>query len=647
LDNETKLLLRNGSILDNDGKLIQRDILIVDGKIAKIGENITNSCKSVDCSDKIIFPGLIDCHVHFRDPGFPLKEDFCSGSSAAAAGGVTTILEMPNTNPATFSRELLAEKRKIAAEKSVVNYGFYIGAGSDNLEEIEKAQNIAGIKVYMNITTGKLLIENDAILQKIFSLPRKVFAVHAESETFKKALHLFQENNSSSLYLCHTTLRTEIELIQEQKRKGRKVFAEVCPHHLLFTTNDVLNLKGYGIMKPALASARDREALWQAIDDGTIDTIATDHAPHTPSEKNNENPAFGVIGVELLLSLLLTWYHQGKLSLRKIRELCCENPARIFGIVNKGFIQEGYDADLVLVDLNAERKIENDTLWSKAKGSPYDGMILKGLAVMTIVYGNIVYDNEEIIHDYRGKEVQFLQGENMDEERNSGEKNAQENEYVENESMIQEEVAELLLDVKAVIINAEKPFRYASGILSPIYCDNRLLLSNAEKRRKIVDYFLSFIEQHEIQFDVIAGVATAGIAWAALLADRLNKPMIYIRSEKKGYGKQNSIEGNLELGQRLLIIEDLVSTGGSSLQYITAVRDAGGIADNCIVIMTYELEESKKNFDANFCTLYSLTNFTALMQTALKNNYVSKEAFDKVIDWNTIPASWGKKHGFE
>ncbi|MBS3137921.1 orotate phosphoribosyltransferase [Candidatus Woesearchaeota archaeon] len=652
MENDTRLLLENCTVVNTDGMFSKKNIFIENGKITKIESNnfVNNvSYKVIDCTGKLVLPGLIDCHVHFRDPGFPEKEDFFTGSSAAAAGGVTSVLEMPNTSPTTFNRELLQQKRDIANHKSAVNYGFYIGAAADNLEELLLAENIAGIKVYMNLTTGKLIIENDANLQKIFSLNNKLFAVHAEGKTFAKALSLFHGNNSSKLYLCHTSLQSEIEMIRKEKAAGKMVYGEVCPHHLIFTKDDLTRLGGYGVMKPALATNVDRNALWAAINDGTIDVLATDHAPHTRAEKNCDNPAFGVIGIELLLPLALTWYHEGRLSLRKIIELCCENPCRIFEIKNKGYLREGYDADIVIVDLAAEKIVNDELLFSKAKGSPYNWMKLKGLPVITIVNGNIVFEDGRINESIKGKELIFEQDETEKENKTrvKSDSNVDIGESIAVGEDITEKTAEILLDTKAIIVNAEKPYRYVSGILSPIYCDNRILLSYPDKRKIIVESYLALLEREDVQFDVVAGVATAGIPWAAMIANRLDKPLIYVRAEKKEHGKQNAIEGELGIGQRVLVVEDLISTGGSSLKAVQQIRDAQGIVDNCIAIMNYEFEDSRNKFNEKGCTLLSLTNFSALSKKVLDRKYINLADYNKIKEWNTIPKEWGKKFGFE
>lgn len=211
--------------------------------------------------------------------------------------------------------------------------------------------------------------------------------------------------------------------------------------------------------------------------------------------------------------------------------------------------------------------------------------------------------------------------------------------------MNEKEVAKILLEIKAVTLSPDKPYTYASGIKSPIYCDNRLIISFPEKRKQIVDYFLDAIK--DLEFDIVAGTATAGISWAAWIADKLGKPMIYIRGEKKGHGKENQIEGKMEKGQIVLIIEDLISTGGSSFNAVQAVRDMGGVVENCAAIFSYQMEKAKQTFEQGRCNLITLSNFSVLVQTAFEEEYIDSEQRDKVLEWNKYPAGWGKKMGFE
>ncbi|MCK5015942.1 MAG: orotate phosphoribosyltransferase [Candidatus Peribacteraceae bacterium] len=213
--------------------------------------------------------------------------------------------------------------------------------------------------------------------------------------------------------------------------------------------------------------------------------------------------------------------------------------------------------------------------------------------------------------------------------------------------MISEEVAKILLDIKAVALNPEKPFRFVSGILSPIYCDNRLIMSYPEKRREIRDYFLETIEKNNLEFDIVAGVATSGIPHAAWIAEKLEKPMIYIRSSKKEHGKGKQIEGELKNGQRVLVVEDLISTGGSSVAAVKAVEDAGGEVVACLAIFTYNMEKANQKFKEADCNLIPLSNFETLIETASKNNYIKSGDKDKILEWNKNPQEWGNRMGFE
>ena len=210
-----------------------------------------------------------------------------------------------------------------------------------------------------------------------------------------------------------------------------------------------------------------------------------------------------------------------------------------------------------------------------------------------------------------------------------------------------QDIAKILLEIKAVTLNPEKPYKYASGILSPIYCDNRLLMSYVDKREQIINYFIETIKQNNLQFDIIAGTATAGIPHAAWLAEKLKKPMIYIRAGAKEHGKTNQIEGKLKKGQKVLVIEDLISTGGSSVAAVEAVRNAGGIVTDCLAIFTYGMQKAKDKFKESDCNIITLSNFTTLIHIAAEQNYIKKQAANTVLEWSKDPANWGKKMGFE
>ena len=393
------ILIKDGKVLINN-KLIKKNIIIKNSKIYRITNQAYKADEVINAKGKIIFPGIIDSHVHFREPGLTHKEDFLSGSMASAKGGITTILDMPNTIPPTTTVRRLEEKRELA-KKSVVNYGFHFGATSNNLNEIKKVKRIASVKVFMDITTGEMRITNNNILKKIFSLSPRI-SVHAEHNNILKAINIIKETKNM-LYLCHISTKHAINVLKSCKT--RQIFAEVTPHHLFLTNKDVKRLKSFAMMKPPLGTEQDRNSLWQAIHNGIIDTIATDHAPHTIEEKETTKP-FGVPGVETMLPLLLNAVNRGKLDLATIKKLCCENPAQIFRIKNKGFIKVNYDADLVIIDMHKKEKVKADSLFTKCGWSPFEGKILKGWPITTIVNGNIVYD-KGCLTEIRAKEVSY------------------------------------------------------------------------------------------------------------------------------------------------------------------------------------------------------------------------------------------------
>ncbi len=394
------LLIRNGKIHQN-GNLVRKNIFIQKDKITKITSQELKADETINAKDKTIIPGLIDVHVHFREPGLTHKEDFLTGGMAAAAGGITTVLDMPNTLPPTTNLQRLEEKRRLA-RKSVVNYGLHFGSTLDNISEIKKAKNIASVKVYMDYTTGDLKINNLNVLKKIFS-SGKIVSLHAENENVIKAIDLAKEAKND-IYLCHTSSKEELHYA----KRGKKVYVEVCPHHLFLTASHLNELQAFGEMKPGLKTKEDQRALWQGIHNGQVDTIATDHAPHTKEEKFSVNYPFGVPGCETMLPLLLNTLNQRKIELKKIIQLCCENPAKIFKIKNKGFIKEGFDADLTIIDLDLEKEVKNNDLFTKCKWSPFNGWKLKGWPVTTIVNGNIIYNNGKI-NNVKAKEVLYYE----------------------------------------------------------------------------------------------------------------------------------------------------------------------------------------------------------------------------------------------
>ncbi|MFH1324850.1 MAG: amidohydrolase family protein [Nanoarchaeota archaeon] len=391
-------LLKNCKVLE-EGKLVERHIFLEDHKIAYISDEIITADEVIDLNGKIVIPGLIDSHVHFREPGLTHKEDFLSGSIAAAKGGVTTILDMPNTLPPTTTVALLEEKRKLA-EKSIVNYGFHFGSTNDNLEEIKSAKNIASVKIFMNVSTGNLKIDNLHIVEKIMK-EAKLCTIHAEGENLTKAIEIASKLNKK-FYACHVS--TELELKDIRKNK-KYVYCEVTPHHLFLTEKDNEQLGKLADVKPPLKAEKDQDALWKAIQSGIVDTIATDHAPHLKEEKLNDSRS-GIPGIETMLPLLLDAVNKNKLTLQQVVDLTSKNPAKIFKIKKKGLLQEGYDADLTVIDMDLEKEVKSDELLSKSKWSLFEGKVLKGWPIITFVRGNIVYDNGTI-NDIKAKEVKF------------------------------------------------------------------------------------------------------------------------------------------------------------------------------------------------------------------------------------------------
>ena len=419
---KNNIILKNG--IDVFGNKIE--ILINNDIIEKISENIdensfenSENLKIIDVGKKLIMPGIIDVHTHMREPGVTYKEDFETGSRACAKAGVTTFYDMPNTIPTTTTLENLMEKKKLASEKSIVNFGLHFGGSkNDNIEEIKKVlknREVNTVKIFMNVSTGEMLIEDDEILARVFE-NSKLVLVHAENEMIDKAIEL-NKNYGSGLYVCHIPSAEEMKKVIDAKKnskvntKEHPVYAEVTPHHLFLNTEireSTERNKMLLRMKPELREKSDNEFLWEAINRGEVDTIGTDHAPHLISEKL-EKITFGMPGVETSLALMINAYNEGKISLEIIQKLMCENPAKIMKIEKRGKLQEGYFADIIVVDLKKEWTVGvDDTIESKCGWTPYENWKLKGKNTMTIVNGKIVYENRKINENVKsGKEVKF------------------------------------------------------------------------------------------------------------------------------------------------------------------------------------------------------------------------------------------------
>lgn len=434
--------LKNGNVYIN-GKFEETNLFLENGKIVKILKDDLKADEIIDCSGKFILPGFIDAHVHLRVPGFETKEDWKTGSRAALHGGVTTVLDMPNTKPTTTTIEALEKKREVVHDTSLVNFGFFFGATSGNLEEIIKAENIAGVKIYMGHTTGDLILENETKINEVFKLCSKIekpTVVHAEDNSLlakgfakakeenwnsvekhhltrpsiatkiavEKVINFCRENNTQT-HICHVSTADEIEIIDNAKKEGLSLTCEVTPHHLFLGIDSLKKLGNYGKVNPPLRENYDKGILWDAVNGGVIDIIATDHAPHLKEDKECDyfHALAGIPELDTLGSLMLNASLEGDLSLNRVVEMCCEKPAEIFGIKNKGFIKEEFDADLIVVDLEKEIEIKNKNLFTKCGWSPYNGMKLKGVIEKTLVNGNVIFENGKIVNKIEGKEVWF------------------------------------------------------------------------------------------------------------------------------------------------------------------------------------------------------------------------------------------------
>ncbi|WP_372916794.1 dihydroorotase [Salegentibacter sp.] len=428
-----KVLIKNARVV-NEGKIKEADVFIENGVIAEIGESISPKSPDVniyDAEGTYLLPGLIDDQVHFREPGLTHKDTIESGSKAAVAGGITSFFEMPNTLPQTTTVELLEEKFQMAAESSYANYSFMFGGTNDNLEEILKVdpKKTAALKLFLGSSTGNMLVDDEKVLEEIFSKSPLLIAVHCEDEktiqeNLQEAIERYGEDipmelhpkirseeacylssskavalakkTGARLHVFHLSTAKEIGLFSNKKPlKDKKITAEVCVHHLWFNDSDYAKKGTLIKWNPAVKTKKDQEALLQGLLDGHIDVLATDHAPHTKEEKKNKYtkaPSGGPL-VQHALPAMLQFHHQGKISLEKIVEKMCHNPAILYQIKDRGYIRVGYKADLVLVDLNAPWAVQPDNIVYKCGWSPFEGVTFKSRVTHTFVNGNLVYKN--------------------------------------------------------------------------------------------------------------------------------------------------------------------------------------------------------------------------------------------------------------
>ncbi|GAX43965.1 dihydroorotase, multifunctional complex type [Tolypothrix sp. NIES-4075] len=433
------LLIRRARIILPNGELIVGDVLTRDRQIIKVAPEISTAAPTteIDANGLTLLPGVIDPQVHFREPGLEHKEDLFTASCACAKGGVTSFLEMPNTRPLTITQQALDDKLQRAESKCLVNYGFFIGATPENLPDLLNAKPTPGIKIFMGSMHGHLLVDADAALEAIFAKGDRLIAVHAEDQArinqrrqefagiHDVAVHSQIQDNQAALlatklalklskkyqrrlHILHMSTAEEADLLRHYKPSW--VTAEVTPQHLLLNTSAYEKIGTLAQMNPPLRSPHDNEVLWQALRDGVIDFIATDHAPHTLEEKALEYPnsPSGMPGVETSLALMLTAAMQGQCSVAQVVNWMSTAVASSYGIPNKGAIAPGYDADLVLVDLQTYHQVKREELLTKCGWSPFEGWNLTGWAHTTIVGGEIVYHKGKLNTDVRGQAINFL-----------------------------------------------------------------------------------------------------------------------------------------------------------------------------------------------------------------------------------------------
>lgn len=442
-----RILIKNAKIV-NEGTIFEGDVLIENDLIVEVADSIslkTSDCIVIDAEGSYLMPGAIDDQVHFREPGLTHKGDIESESRAAVAGGITSYIEQPNTVPNAVTQEILEDKYQIAAVKSFANYSFMMGATNDNLEEVLKTnpKNVAGIKIFLGSSTGNMLVDNEATLEKIFSSTPMLIAVHCEDEaTIQSNLAKFREQygddvpvtahhlirsaeacyissskavalakkTGARLHIFHLSTAKEMELFTNKiPLEDKKITAEVCVHHLWFTDEDYKTKGNFIKWNPAVKTADDRKELWKALNDGRIDVIATDHAPHTKEEKNQSylNAPSGGPLVQHAVIAMFEAHHQGKITVEKIVEKMCHNPAKIFKIEKRGFVKEGYYADLVIVNPSLPWSVKPENILAKCGWSPFENYTFKSRITHTFVNGELVYNNFKVKDIRAGKRLLF------------------------------------------------------------------------------------------------------------------------------------------------------------------------------------------------------------------------------------------------
>lgn len=434
---DTSLLIKGANVISGQGDLECSDVKIENGKITEIGIDLEkNDLKVIDGNGLTLLPGIIDPQVHFREPGLEHKEDLFTASCACAKGGVTSFLEMPNTRPLTTTQAALDDKLQRASQKCLVNYGFFMGATAENLPDLREANPACGIKIFMGSSHGALLVSTEKEIEPIFAEGKRLIAVHAEdqgriTERRKEfanisdpAIHSTIQDEQAALnatklalklsnkyqrrlHILHLSTGIEAEYLREHKPAWTT--CEVTPQHLLLNTDAYSEIGTLAQMNPPLRSPENNKVLWQALLDGVIDFIATDHAPHTLEEKAKPYPhsPSGMPGVETSLPLMLTQAMEGRCTINQVVNWMSTAPAKAYNISNKGLIKVGYDADLVLVDLKNYKTVSKEHLSTKCGWSPFEGWNLTGWPVITIVGGKIAFEKGKLNTEVRGKALNF------------------------------------------------------------------------------------------------------------------------------------------------------------------------------------------------------------------------------------------------
>ena len=431
------LIIKNGSCYI-DGKLTQTDIGLSGDKIKKIGKIELNSSKVYDATDKVVLPGIIDTQTHFREPGSTDVEDLESGSRAAVLGGVTSLFEMPNTNPPTSNLVEFDKKLQLAKNRMHSNYAFYFGATPDNIEQLSKLKDVegcCGVKLFAGSSTGKLLVDKEADIEKVISSSDRVVSIHSEDEEILNLRKKFikegdvhshpewrnkecaisstrrvvkiAERYNKKIHVLHVTTKEEVDFLAMHKKN---VTFEITPQHLTFYAPDCYDKLGtYAQMNPPLRTKEHYDRLWVAIKNNIVDVLGSDHAPHSKENKNKNYPdtPSGMPGVQTIFPVMLDHVNNGKLTLQQLIKLMCENPCKIFGIKNKGYLKEGYDADLTIADMDKKVTIKDEMIASKCGWTPFNNYKVKGFPVGTIVNGNLVMSDGKVIVESKGTPLKF------------------------------------------------------------------------------------------------------------------------------------------------------------------------------------------------------------------------------------------------